>query len=147
MTEIIPTPAPAAVPSVSESGVDAGFEVMRSDAVSAGRAMSSAEFLAGLIAAAELDTVGSPRKLPMDLFPDVDPVVVQRVWERALVVGVRAGRLMGAPRFHRDQLARLRGELVEAGFHAMGGLVGRSLSAVERAPERHPADSEDGREH
>jgi hypothetical protein len=145
MTEIVPTPA--AVPSAPESGEDAGFEVMRSDAVLTGRAMSSAEFLAGLIAAAELDTVGSPRKLPTDLFPDLDPVAVQRVWERALVVGVRAGRLMGAPRFHRDQLARLRGELMEAGHVAMGGLVGRSLSAVERAPEWHPVDGETGREH
>ena len=146
MTEIVPTAAavPALVPSAAEV---AEFEVMRTDAVLTGRAMSSAEFLAGLIAAAELDTVGSPRKLPVDLFPDVDPLVVQRVWERALVVGVRAGRLMGAPRFHRDQLARLQGELREAGHHAMGGLVGRSVSAVERAPEWHPVDGEDGREH
>lgn len=125
------------------AGDEHGFEVMRSDTVSAGRAMSTAEYLAGLIAAGQLDTVGSPRKLPRDMWPDVDPVLVQEIWQRALVVGVRAGQFMVAPRFHRDKLARLRGELSEAGHRAMGDLVGRSLSVVER----HPADEGEGREH
>lgn len=117
------------------------------DLVLAGRAVSTGEHIAGLIAAAQLDTVGTPRKLPMDLFPDDDPEVVARVWQRALVVGVRAGQLMGSPRFSRDKLARLQGELLEAGHAAMSGMVGRSLSAAERAPEWHPADGESEREH
>jgi hypothetical protein len=117
------------------------------DFVLAGRAVSTGAHIAGLIAAAQLDTVGTPRKLPADLFPGVDPAVVQEIWDRALVVGVRAGQLMGAPRFNRDKLARLQGELTEAGHAAMGGMVGRSLSAAQRAPEWHPADAEDGREH
>jgi hypothetical protein len=117
------------------------------DFVLAGRAVSTGAHIAGLIAAAQLDTVGTPRKLPMDLFPGVDPAVVQEIWDRALVVGVRAGQLMAAPRFNRDRLARLQGELAAAGHAAMGGMVGRSRVAAERAPEWHPADGEDGREH
>lgn len=117
------------------------------DMVLAGRAVSTGAHIAGLILAAQLDTVGTPRKLPMDLFPGVDPAVVQEIWDRAMVVGVRAGQLMAAPRFHRDKLARLQGQLVEAGHAAMGGMVGRPLSVALRAPERHPVDDEVGREH
>jgi hypothetical protein len=117
------------------------------DFVLAGRAVSTGAHIAGLIAAAQLDTVGTPRKLPADLFPGVDPAVVQEIWDRALVVGVRAGQLMNAPRFNRDKLARLQGQLTEAGFLAMGGMAGQSRVAAERAPEWHPADGEDGREH
>jgi hypothetical protein len=132
------TPAPAPVPSAGE---DAQFEVMRADAVFTGRAMSSGQFLAGLIANGQLETVGRPDKLPQDLFPGVDPVVVQAVWERALAVGFHAGRVSSAPRLFRDQLERIADQLAEAGFHAMGGSVARSRGLV--APESvHPADGE-----
>lgn len=134
-------------PAAAEVAVGPVGQVVSADVVLAGRAVSAGEYLAGLIAAAELDTVGTPRKLPMDLWPDADPVLVQEVWERALVVGVRAGRLMSAPRFHRDKLARLRAVLAEAGFAAMAGLVGAPLSVADRVPEWHPGDAEDGREH
>jgi hypothetical protein len=83
----------------------------------------------------------------MDLWPDADPVLVQEVWSRALAVGVRAGQFMGTPRFYRDKLAALQRQLAEAGFHAMGGAMGPVLSVAQRAPEWHPADGEDGREH
>ncbi|MFD6149403.1 hypothetical protein [Streptomyces sp. NPDC060243] len=112
---------------------------MRADLVLAGRATSSGQFLAGLLAAGELDTVGQVRALPQDLFPGVDPVVLGEVWELALAIGFRAGRFSTSPRFHRDTLARLQGELAEAGFRAMGGMVGRSLEVVAGA---HPADDE-----
>jgi hypothetical protein len=137
MTEILPIPpaVPEAVPGPSV------------DAVLAARARSVGEHLAGLIVAAELDTVGSPRKLPMDLFPGDDPEVVARVWARALVVGVRAGQLIGAPRFYRDKLTRLQGQLAEAGYAAMGRTVDPAARLAARAPEWHPADGEDGREH
>jgi hypothetical protein len=135
----------SSVASVAALPVDP--EVVQADVLLAGRAIVSGQYLAGLIAAAQLDTVGAPRKLPADLFPGADPVLVQEIWDRALVVGVRAGRLMGAPRFNRDKLARLQGELATAVHHAMGGMVGRSLGLVERAAEWHPADSEDVREH
>jgi len=127
--------------------------VARADAVLAGRAVSSGEFLAGLILAAELDTVGRPGKLPADLFPefpDADSALIQAVWKRALAVGLRAGQFRGAPRFHRDTLARLQGELEAAGHAAMAGMVARSLSAMSGAGvpvEGLDADVESGREH
>lgn len=127
---------PAAVPS--------GPEV---DAVLAARAMADAEHIAGLIVAGQLDTAGRPEKLPADLFPDDDPEVVARVWQRALVVGIRAGHMAQSPRFRRDQLARLQGELQEAGDFAMAGLVGCSRRVADAAPVWHPADAEEGREH
>jgi hypothetical protein len=116
------------------------------DAVLAARARVDAEHLAGLIVAGQLDTAGTPDKLPADLFPDDDPEVVARVWQRALVVGIRAGRMSQSPRFRRDQLARLQGELQTAGHFAMAGLVGRSRRVAD-APVWHPVDSEEGREH
>jgi hypothetical protein len=143
----IPTPSSSVASTSSSASAaepPAGSAV---DFVLAGRAVSTGAHIAGLIAAAQLDTVGTPRKLPADLFPGVDPAVVQEIWDRALVVGVRAGQLMNAPRFNRDKLARLQGQLTEAGFLAMGGMAGQSRVAAERAPEWHPADGEDGREH
>ena len=120
---------------------DAAFQVMRTDAVLTGRAMSSGEFLAGLIASGELETVGRPDKLAADLFPDVDPVVVQRIWDRALAVGLHAGRRSVLARQYRDELDRVAGVLSEVGFHAMAGSVARSRRLV--APEvPHPADGE-----
>jgi len=138
MTEILPNPP--AVP-------DAVPDPAAVDAVLAARARSDGESIAGLILVAQLDTVGTPRKLPMDLFPDDDPEVVARVWARALVVGVRAGQLMAAPRFYRDKLTRLQGQLEEAGYAVMGRTVGPVVGAAWRAPEWHPVDGEDGREH
>lgn len=140
MTEILPVPP--AVP-------DAAPGPSAVDSVLAARAVSNGERIAGLILAAQLDTVGTPRKLPMDLFPHPDPEVqalVQAVWERALVVGVRAGQFMGVPRFYRDKLYRLQGELAAAGYAAMGRGVGGSLPVALRAPEVHPVDGEVERE-
>jgi hypothetical protein len=138
MTEIVPiTPAvPDAVPDAAAA-----------DAALAARARSDGEFIAGLILAGQLDTVGTPRKLPMDLWPDADPALVVEVWSRALAVGVRAGRFMSAPRFYRDKLASLQGQLAEAGFEAMGRAAERAVAAAYRAPVAHPADGEDQREH
>ena len=126
---------------------DPGAEVARVDEVLDARIRAAAEELAGLIAAAELDTVGSPRLLPADLFPDDDPDTVRRVWARALVVGVRAGKLMQAPRFYRDKLYRLQGELAQAGYAAMGRSVRGPLSAAQRYPELHAIDDEEARGH
>ncbi|MGW4270778.1 hypothetical protein ACWEGQ_00070 [Streptomyces seoulensis] len=139
MTELDTTPVAVSAEEQQE------FEVMRTDAVLAGRAMSSGQFLAGLIAHAELETVGRPDRLAVDLFPGVDPVVVQEIWDRALAVGLHAGRRAGAARFYRDELDRVAGLLAEAGFVAMAGLVSRSRRLV--APEVHPSDGEDGRGH
>jgi hypothetical protein len=101
------------------------------DTVLGERARSSGEFLAGLIAAGELATVGSPRLLPQDLFPDGDPELVRVVWDRALAVGLYAGRVSVMPRFRRDELARIQEQLCAAGFRVMGGMVGGSRGLVE----------------
>jgi hypothetical protein len=121
------------------------FEVLRADGVFVGRAHSAGEFLAGLVLNAQLATVGSPDRLPADLFPDDDPDTVARVWQRALVVGLYAGRKSVDPDRYADELARLAGELEAVGYVAMGRAVARSRALV--APElKHPADSEAGRD-
>jgi hypothetical protein len=125
----------------------ASFEVMQVDAVSAGRVMSSGAYLAGLLAAAQVDTAGTPRKLPADLWPEVDPVVVQEIWDRACVVAWRAAQYAGSAWLHRETLAGLQTQLEEAGHVAMAGLVGRSREVVVRSGLVHPADGEVGRGH
>lgn len=136
-TPFTDAPAPFDGPSAEE--VEA-FRVVSADAVLAGRAMSSGEFLAGLIASALLEKVGRPEKLPTVLFPDVDPRVVQEIWQLALAVGLHAGRRSSNARLYRDELDRVQGALRDAGFHAMAGLVSRSRRLV--APEGHPVDVE-----
>lgn len=116
-------------------------EAAQADAVLVRRNMSSAVFLAGLIANGQLETVGRPEKLPQDLFPHVDPDVVQAIWDRALAVGLHAGRVSAAPRLFRDQMLRVRGQFEAIGYEAMARRVGRSLGLV--AP--HPADGEGAR--
>ena len=124
-----------------ETEATAPVDVAYADGVLAGRAMSSAVFLAGLIANGQLETAGRPDKLPADLFPHVDPDVVQAIWQRALAVGLHAGRRSASPRLYRDEFARVQGLLEEAGFEAMARMVGRSRRLV--AP--HPADGETAR--
>jgi hypothetical protein len=135
------------IPTTPVSVDDAAFEVMRTDAVLGGRAMSSGEYLAGLLAAGELSSAARPDRLPADLFPGGDPALVQEVWDRAIAVGFHAGRLDAASsRFREDELAGARDQFVEMGHHAMGGLVARSRGLVERA-RQHPGDGEIAREH
>ena len=132
------------LPAAGPAGVDVSEgarEASRVDAALVARASSSGVFLAGLIANAELETVGRPDKLPADLFPHVDPAVVQAVWDRALAVGLHAGRVSAAPRLYRDQFARVQAVFEAIGYSAMGRAVGRSLRLV--AP--HPADGEGAR--
>lgn len=119
----------------------AAWEVARQDAMLCGRASSSGEFLAGLILNGQLETVGRPDRLPADLFPHVDPAVVQAIWDRALAVGLHAGRVSASPRLYRDQMLRVQGELEAVGFEAMARLVGRSRRLVAS----HPADGETAR--
>lgn len=119
-------------------GAEAGW----ADGVLSGRAMSAAVFLAGVLATAELETVGRPEKLPQDLFPHVDPAVVEAIWQRALAVGLHAGRVSASPRLYRDQMLRVQGEFEAVGFAVMGRLVGRSRGVVDPP---HPADGEGAR--
>ncbi|MGW7630533.1 hypothetical protein ACWGKO_16585 [Streptomyces griseoincarnatus] len=129
--------APFDGPSAEE--VEA-FRVVSADAVLAGRAMSSGEFLAGLIASALLEEVGRPEKLPTVMWADQDPQVVQEIWQVALAVGLHAGRRSSNARLYRDELDRVQESLRKAGFDAMAGLVSRSRRLV--APEGHPVDVE-----
>lgn len=130
--------------SPRESGA---AETARVDAVLDARNTAAAVRLAGIIADAQLDTAGSPRKLPMDLFPEFPPEMVQAVWERALVVGVRAGQLLGAPRFYRDKLHRLQGELADAAYASMARSSDAVLSGPAAFPELHAVDDEEARGH
>ena len=99
-------------------------------------AVTAGERIAGLILAAMLDTAGRPGKLPQYLYPDVPADDVQRIFQAGVAVGYRAGRYDTAPRFHRDTLARLQGELADAGHHAMARTVTRALDSIADEPER-----------
>lgn len=115
------------------------------DRALAARCTSSGHYLAGLVAAAMLDTVGQPEKLPALLFPDLDPDAVERVWTAALPVGFRLGRLVDNPRWTADALDRLRAALADAGYQGMGDLAARSRNTL--AVPAHPADADSVREH
>ncbi|MFD1309084.1 hypothetical protein [Streptomyces kaempferi] len=114
------------------------------DFVFGGRNVSTGQHIAGLLNAGQLESVGTPRKLPQDIWPDVDPAVVQEIWDRGAATGWRAAQYAAAPRFYRDELTRLQGQLREAGFEAMGSMVARSLRLVSVA---HPADDDEPRGH
>lgn len=148
MTTYFHSPIEPAAANEAEGQDSAQFATVQADMVLAGRATMSAEYLRGLILAGQVASAGAPRKLPLDLFPgfpDADPVLIQEVWDRALVVGMRMERLAARPYYYRDQLERLRGELEAAGFAAMAGSVGQVLATA--VPE-HPADGEsEGRGH
>ncbi|MFF8610820.1 hypothetical protein ACF06X_33480 [Streptomyces sp. NPDC015346] len=124
------TPTPAA----STHGYDQAL---------AERCAASGEHLAGLLAHAMLDVAGQPEKLPALLFPDLDPQVVERVWNTALPVGFRLGRLVDRPRWTPDALRRLQTALDDAGYEAMGHLAARSA----RTLDPHPADNNTPRGH
>ncbi|WP_435606563.1 hypothetical protein [Streptomyces ardesiacus] len=145
----IPTTSPSPADDAFDGGPleDAAFQTMQTDAVLAGRAMSSGEYLAGVLMAGELDTVGCPEKLARDLWPDQDPVLIQAVWERAVVVGYRAAQVAGDDRGQGERLHVLQGRLSDAGFHAMAGSVARSRRLVAPEGTSHPADGEAGHGH
>jgi hypothetical protein len=70
------------------------------------------------MAAGQLETAGRVDRLPRDLFPDADPVLVQEVWDRACAVAWRAAERYFTARQDPSVLARLRAELEEAGHRA-----------------------------
>lgn len=148
------TPAGSGMPSDREPdqqpvpaevrGADA---VVSADLVGAGRVTMAGQYLAGLLAAGAAASVSSPRALVRDLWPGVDPAVVQEIFDRGVATGWSARGLYGQRRFQAEDLVVQRARLEEAGWHAMGGVVGRSVGLVARAGEAHPADTEFGREH
>ncbi|MFB7222383.1 hypothetical protein [Streptomyces sp. NPDC056227] len=114
-------------------------DVTAADQALADRCQTSGDYLAGLLAAGTLEAAGTVRKLPTDLFPDWDPVMVEAVWQAALPVGFRAGQMSARPRWTPDALDRLRAVLADAGYNAMAAKAARSASIH---PPRHPADDE-----
>jgi hypothetical protein len=128
----------------AEAAADA---VVMADLVLAGRHASTAQYLAGLMTAAALDTAGRADRLPRDLFPEGDSELVQAVWDRACAVAWRAAERYFTARQDPTVLARLRAELEEAGYLAMSGMVARSLAVVRSAGLAHPADGPGEREH
>jgi len=132
----------AAVAVSGAAGTPAeAWDTARQDAALAGQAMSLGVFLAGLIANAQLQTVGRPDKLPQDLWPHVPPEVAAEIFQRGVAVGLHAGRTSDNAYLFRDQMARTQAEFKAIGFTAMARLVRRSRRLVSR----HPADGETAR--
>lgn len=116
------------------------------DTVLADRHTTSGQWIAGLITAAELDTLARPDRLPADLFPDAPPELVQAIWDRALVVGIRAGKYMHAPRFHRDQLARHQQALTDIGHTAMAARITAALNLIQPTDDASTLNSAPGQD-
>lgn len=136
MTEISTTPAPSD---------DASFKAVMVDTVSTGRNMGAGAHIAGLLTAAQVATVPTPAALLKDLWPDVDPAVVQAIYDRGVEVGWRGARYYAAPRLHGEELAQVQAVLEAAGHEAMRGMVARSRVLAERSS--NPGDGEIAREH
>ncbi|MCU1613688.1 MAG: hypothetical protein JWO98_1228 [Frankiales bacterium] len=71
--------------------------------------------------------------------PDADQALVQAVWNAALTVGYRAGKIAAAPRWDSAALLRLRTALADAGYTTMASKV---QAAIDTVPPQHPADTD-----
>ncbi|MFH9425996.1 hypothetical protein [Streptomyces sp. NPDC017529] len=109
------------------------------DRALAGRAVTSATMLTGLLTAGMLDTAGQVDRLPMLLWPDVPEDVLAEIWGRALAVGFLAGRITGAPRWRPEELDAAQRALADAGYTAMARQVAVTASHGRGA---HPADTD-----
>lgn len=106
------------------------------------RIVASVDVLNAHITAATLEAVGRPRLLPAAMFPDVDPGVVEEIWQTAFLVGFLGGkRTVESRRWEHERLAAARDQLADAGYAAMADRIARILPAP---PPRkaHPADAE-----
>ncbi|MET7713755.1 hypothetical protein [Streptomyces sp. NPDC005407] len=126
-----PDVPPAAADTITGPGPAA-------DAPLTERCQTSGDYLAGLIAAATLETVAHPDKLPTLLWPDAEPWIVDDIWKTALAVGYHAGKMSGRPQWTNEGFHRLRAALKEAGYRGMARHVART------ADLHHPADQEHG---
>ncbi|CQR59199.1 hypothetical protein [Streptomyces leeuwenhoekii] len=119
---------------------DAAVETMMADAVLTGRNMGAGAYIAGILTGAQAATAPTPQALLKDMWPGVDPAVVQAIYERGVEVGWRGHALYQAPRLSGAELAEAQERLRAAGFEAMRGLVARSRELAGR--RLHPADGE-----
>ncbi|GAA3155424.1 hypothetical protein ACFQ0X_44085 [Streptomyces rectiviolaceus] len=139
------TPTPA-IPGDDHPAPSApGPDTADVDQMLADRCTTNGEWLAGIIAAAQLDTAGRPTKLPADLYPHLPATDVDVIWARALAVGYRAGHLAAAPRYNRDLIDRLQAELAVAGYTAMARQILRTTRTHTTTAPSHPADDEQHR--
>ncbi|MGW3403426.1 hypothetical protein [Streptomyces zhihengii] len=118
------------------------------------RCQNHGDYIAGLIAAGHLDTLGRPDKLPGDLFPDIEPWIVDAIWQRALTVGVWVGKALARPQWTPEALDRLRTALHEAGYQGMAAKTARTAAVHparrpmpfdQPATATHPADADTAR--
>lgn len=119
------TPHPA-VREPSIPGVDAWLD---------GLAVTTADMLAGLIAAGLLETAGRPERLPALVWPHVDPRDAEAIFAAGAAAGLWAGQRRSSVRWEPEALDVAVTSLREAGFEAMSARV-----AVTAAHGRHPAD-------
>ena len=132
-------------PTTESAAEDAGFQAAMVDAVSTGRNMGAGAYIAGLLTAAQVATAPTPAAVLKDLHPDLDPAVVQAIYDRGIEVGWRGHAYYQAPRMHGEELARVQAECEAAGHEAMRGMVARARVLASRS--RHPGDGEIAREH
>jgi hypothetical protein len=106
----------------------AGAEAPAGDTELAQRAAASALHVAAMTAAM-LEVAGRPDRLPTLLWPDVDPVVVQAIWDKAAAVATLAARRIHTARLDTGWLVRAHAELAEAGWHTMAAGIRPALPA------------------
>lgn len=103
-------------------------------------ALTSGEYLAGVIELGMLEVVGRPEKLTSLVPPDIDQKTFERVSAIVMPIGYRAGLIAANPRWVPGALRRLKQALADVGYTAMSRVVGAAANI-------HPADDETEREH
>ena len=93
------------------------------DSVLPRRAATSADLLHALITTSMLDTAGHPDQLPGLLFPDLPAEQVQRIWDAAMTVGFRAGKMYAQRTWAPTTLDTARQALEDAGHERMAAAV------------------------
>jgi hypothetical protein len=130
-------------PAEDQAAEDAAW----ADGVLSGQVMSAAEYIAGHLAAGQLKSAATPHALVKDVWPDLDPAVVQEIFNRGCATGWMGSQMYARPALHGEELASLQGQLEGAAFHAMGGMVAGSRRLIDGRRLVHPADGEIGRAH
>jgi hypothetical protein len=102
----------------------------------AARATASALHVAAMTAAM-LEVAGRPDRLPTLLWPDLDPQVVQAIWDKATAVATLAARRTHTARLDTGWLVGAHTALAEAGWHAMAARIRPALPAAPDQQPRH----------
>lgn len=113
------------------------------DRALAGRIVCTGDMIAALIGGGLLETAGTPTKLPRYLWPQLDPNLVQEIWDAGAAAGYYAGRAQSRSRWEPEKLAEVAAALEEAGWRAMGRVVQRAVDACPPRPRQAPDDEPD----